>query len=894
MPHLAGGRCARAWLFAYLLGCTIQRMIAPILATKLYTPPLPPNSVPRPRLLHRLDAGLHRKLTLVSAPAGFGKTTLVSAWLGTVARPAVWLSLDEQDGDVARFLRYLVAALGRVVPGAAGGVATALQAPQPPVDELLTPLLNQLAAVPTPFVLVLDDYHRLAGDAVDGVLAFLLDNLPPHLHLVIITREDPRLPLARLRARGHLTEIRAADLRFTGAEAAAFLNQTMGLALSADVAGALERRTEGWVAGLQLAALSMQGADDPAGFVAAFTGSHRFVLDYLTEEVLSQQPPAIQRFLLATSVLDRLCGPLCDAVLADADGTAQAMLADLQRANLFLVPLDNERRWYRYHHLFRDLLRGRLAATPTTDPHLLHTRASQWYEANGDPLAAFQHAAAAGDVARALRLVAGDGIPLHFRGEPRPVLDWFATLPPAAFAAYPAARVLRASAWMITGTEIHRIEPALQAAEAQLAARPPNDDTPDLIGQIAAVRAMLAAPQYHIAAIRDHADRALAHLPPHSVALRTMARWAKGLAHQYLGEREAAREHFAQVVDESHRTGNVMVTIAAQTCLGQLHEADTHLHAAQAAYAQVVALVGEPPWATACEAFLGLARVHYQWDALAEAHAYAEQGLALGTKIENVDTPIACGVVLAEVALARGDLVGAAAHLAGSARLAATRDFTDKLPLVWGARVRVLLAQGDHTGAAAVCPLGALPPLDAVRLLLAQGDPAAALERLGALLDDYTARGWHQERLATLVLLAVARAQAGHPRPAEDTLAEALALAAPGGYVRVFTDAGAPVRGLLAALVARGVLPEAARQRLAAFAGAGAPASPPQPLVDPLSERELEVLRLVAAGLSNREIGERLFLALDTVKGHNRHIYAKLGVSRRTEAVARARALGLL
>ncbi|MCB0065069.1 MAG: hypothetical protein KDE19_23255 [Caldilineaceae bacterium] len=414
-------------------------MSTPILATKLYIPPPRPNAVLRPHLLERLNEGLRqnqnlgRKLTLISAPAGFGKTTLISAWVAGFAQRVAWLSLDEGDNDPTRFLAYLVAALRTIAPRIGEGVLAVLQSPQPPpLESILTPLLNEITTIPDDFVLVLDDYHVIdAGGtlgAVDNALAFLLEHAPPQLHLVIVTREDPNLPLARLRARGQLTELRVTDLRFTAAEAAEFLNQVMGLTLSAEDIALLETRTEGWIVGLQLAAISIQGHQDASSFINAFSGRHHFVLDYLVEEVLLQQPASVQRFLLQTSILDRLCGPLCDALLLDTATSGQEMLEHIEQNNLFLVPLDNERRWYRYHHLFADLLRQRLyqSANSSRESSIdndegmgvaaLHIRASAWYETNGLEIEAFAHAAAANDIARAERLVEGDGASLHLRG----------------------------------------------------------------------------------------------------------------------------------------------------------------------------------------------------------------------------------------------------------------------------------------------------------------------------------------------------------------------------------------------------------------------------------------------------------------------------------------------
>ncbi len=436
-------------------------MPTPILATKLYVPPTQPSVVHRPRLTERPNEGLDRRLTLISAPAGFGKTTLLSEWVATLPRPAAWLSLDEGDNDPTRFLAYLVSALRTVAENIGEGVLGALESPQPPPTEsVLTALLNEINTVPDDFALVLDDYHVVDSRPVDDALTFLLEHLPPRMHLIIAPREDPNLPLARLRARGQLTELRAADLRFTPSEAAEFLNQMMGLDLSEEDIAALETRTEGWIAGLQLAAISMRGREDATGFIESFTGSHHFVLDYLVEEVLGQQSESVQAFLLSTSILDHLCGPLCDAVLQDSSASGQETLEYLEHANLFLAPLDDERRWYRYHHLFAELLRQRLhqSATSSTGDERgsvaeLHRRASIWYEDNGLKIEAFQHAAAANDVERAERLIEGEGAPLHFRGAGAPVLNWLESLPKTVLDARPSLWMTYASALMMTGQQ---------------------------------------------------------------------------------------------------------------------------------------------------------------------------------------------------------------------------------------------------------------------------------------------------------------------------------------------------------------------------------------------------------------------------------------------------------
>jgi LuxR family maltose regulon positive regulatory protein len=534
-------------------------MAEPILATKLYVPLPRLKVVLRPRLIERMNEGMHHKLTLISAPAGFGKTTLVSERVASCGQPAAWLSLDERDNDPTRFLTYIVAALQTIAPNIGKGVLGVLQNPQPPlIESILIALLNEITTVPDNFVLVLDDYHVIDSKPVDEALTFLLKHLPPQMHLVIATREDPHLPLALLRALGQLTELRAADLRFTPSEAAEFLNEVMGLTLSMEDIAALETRTEGWIAGLQFAAISMQGHQDTASFIESFTGSHHFVLDYLVEQVLHQQSESIQTFLLRTSILDRLCGPLCEAVLGSPSASAQETLEYLERANLFIVPLDSERRWYRYHHLFADLLRQRLhqsTALSAGDAGRvvaeLHSRASQWLEQNNLEIEAFQHAAAANDIEHAERLMEGGRMPLHSRSVVTTILDWLASLPTTVLDARPLLRVRSVTLSLVIGQTIG-IEEKLQAAEAALAAAlqgaEPDSKTRDLIGQIAAARATLALSQYQIETILGQSRRALEYLSRDNLTLRFRALWTLGFAYHFRGERAIASQTYAEAL----------------------------------------------------------------------------------------------------------------------------------------------------------------------------------------------------------------------------------------------------------------------------------------------------------------------------------------------------------
>jgi len=879
-------------------------MPTPLLTTKLYIPPLRPNVVSRSRLIERLNEGLHRKLTLISAPAGFGKTTLLSAWVEGIDRQVAWLSLDEGDGDPARFLTYLVAALQTIAPNIGEGVLGVLQSPQPPpIESMLTALLNDITTIPDHFVLVLDDYHVLDAKPIDNALTFLLEHLPPHMHLVIATREDPQLPLARLRARDKLTELRVTDLRFTPSEAAGFLNQVMGLDLSAEDITALETRTEGWIAGLQLAAISMQGHKDSTSFITSFTGSHHFVLDYLVEEVLQQQPERVQNFLLRTSILDRLCGPLCDAVLLGLNVSGQATLEYLERANLFIVPLDNERRWYRYHHLFADLLRQRLqqrSASERDGVAELHRRASQWYEDNSLTIEAFQHAVAANDVEHAERLVEGEGMPLQYRGPMISVLNWLESLPTTILDARPSLWVTYASALTMTGHPISSVEEKLQAAEAALQKAEPDDKTRDLVGHIAAIRAMLAIPANQVETIIAQSRRALEYLHPNNLPVRATAHWTLGYAYQIQGDRAAASQAYTEVISISQASGNSMVTLGATTCLGQVQEAENQLYLAAESYRRVLQLVGDPPWPTACEAYLGLARVYYQWNDLDAAEQHGQKSFQLAMQMVSVDTPAACGVLLARLKLAQGDVASATALLAKAEQFARQHNFVHWMPEVAAVQVLTFLHQGNLAAAAHLAQMHELP-LSRARVHLAQGDTSAALAVLESWRGQMEAKGLQDERLKVMALQAVALQAHGEEDQAVQVLCDALALAAPGGFIRLFVDEGPPMAHLLSAAAASGMMPDYIGKLLAALEADAHKSEdtsslppPAQPLIEPLSPRELEILHLMAAGLSNQEMCEQLFLALSTVKGHNRTIFGKLQVQRRTEAVARARELGLL
>jgi len=686
----------------------------------------------------------------------------------------------------------------------------------------------------------------------------------------------------------------------------------MGLNLSPENIAALETRTEGWIAGLQLAAISMRGHQDTTSFIQSFTGSHRFVLDYLVEEALGQQSESVQTFLLRTSILDRMCGPLCDAVLLDTSASGQETLEYLEHANLFIVPLDNERRWYRYHHLFAELLRQRLHQSASLGNEEggvaeYHIRASVWYEDNTLEIEAFHHAAIANDIERAERLITGGGIPLHSLPAATAILDWLDALPKTVLDARPWLWVRSATSALLAG-QTTGVEEKLQAAEKAIQNADLDDKTRDLIGQIAAVRAILAHLQYQPEATITQARRALEYLQPDNLPFRSGAFRALGFAYQLQGDRAATRQAYTEAKSIRQASGDIHLTVSATTGLGNVQESENQLYQAVETYRRSLQLLSDQSSSNADQEFIGLARIFYEWNDLDAAEQYGQQSLQIARQYDRaVDRFVICEVFLAGLKLARGDVASAAAMLAETSRSMQQHNYEHRIPDVAAQQVIVLLHQGDLAAAAQLAQAHELH-LSQARVYLAQGDTAEALAVLEPWRQQMEAKGWADEHLKTMILKAVALAE---------LLGDALALAEPGGFIRLFVDEGEPMRLLILDFrlwserqPCEGHKPIAYVDKLlAAFAHIvpvpQSEVSNPTPLrsgddsqkttmVEPLSQRELEILQLIDQGLSNREIGERLFLALDTVKGHNRHIFDKLQVQRRTEAITRARELGLL
>jgi LuxR family maltose regulon positive regulatory protein len=894
-------------------------MDAPLLKTKLYIPPVRPDLVPRPRLVERLNAGLQRKLALISAPAGFGKTTLLSEWVANCGRPLAWVSLDEGDNDPARFWAYFIAALETLQADVGQSTLALLRSsPSPPLEAILTTLINAAATIPGDFVLVLDDYHVIESQPIHEAIAFLLDHLPSQMHLVIASRSAPPLQLARLRARGQLVELHAADLRFTPDEAATFLNRVMGLNLAVEHIATLEARTEGWIAGLQLAALSMRGREDIPGFIAAFSGSQRYILDYLVEEVLQRQAESVQTFLLQTSLLERMTGPLCDA-LTDT-GSGQAMLDRLERANLFVVPLDDGRHWYRYHRLFADFLRARLRQMWPDQVPDLHRRASEWYEQSGQIAEAIDHALSAGDFERTARLVEQAAEATLMRSEFATLLRWFEALPEEAMRARPILRVYRVGLQMVNGQPQEVIEAQLQEAVQA-------DTDGSILAGATAIRAFIAAHQGDARQSVELARQALELLPEESLFLRSSVAGFLGLGYLYTGDIVAADRVLDEAIRIGRKVGNLLTVVVSLCHLAELSVLQGQLRRARAFYDQALEVGADGQGRArpiACLALMGLGQLLREWNDLGAATRHFEEGIELSRKWGEVGA-VQGYVGLALVSQARGDAEGARRAIQKARQLAAEFDATEKdILLVTMCQVRLWVAQGDvgavlrwaeergvsrgeleKEAASASLPLyRALEYVALARLLVAQGRFEEVPELLESLLQVAEAAGWMGLVIEALALRALALRGRGKTPQALTALQRALSLAEPEGYVRIFVDEGQPMAELLSALSRQRSPADSLQIYVSKLLSAfelessklqlgGSPVRP-SALIEPLSERELEVLRLVAAGLSNREVAERLVVAVSTVKTHVNNIYRKLDVSTRTQAVARARELNLL
>ena len=920
-----------------------------LLATKLYIPPVRAELVPRLRLIERLNEGLTRKLTLVSAPAGFGKTTLLNEWITNLKSQisnfkVAWLSLDESDNDLARFLAYVIAALQTVAKDVGQALPDALPSSQPPAwGEFVIELINQINDVPDHLILVLDDYHHINAQPIHDTVAFLLDHLPANLHLVVATRADPPLPIPRLRGRGLLNELRLNDLRFTLDETATFLESVIGLKLTTKDIATLNARTEGWVAGLQMAAASMQGQRDIPGFIQALTGSNRYILDYLIEEVLQRQPEPIQAFLLQTSILDRLCGSLCDAVIRPSvtlPTTSQTILESLEHTNLFIVPLDDHFEWYRYHRLFADLLNLRLHQSEPELVPVLHCRASAWYEQHGLTEDAIEHAACAQDYERAARLIEQAAPPTLARSEIATLLRWLDLLPGEAARARPRLRLYQAMALLLSGQSPDVVETILREAESAEVGG--ADASGAITGEATALRALAAAYQGDAPRAVQLARRALELLPEDNLLLRGFAIGSLGLSYLWAEDLDAAVRTFEEGARIGEKVGNVMFAVIALRRVGRLRMAQGRLHEAKAVFDHALELAVDRHGRRLPIAGLVLTGLGYlarEWNDLEAAARYLTEGIELAQGTSAAMT-IGAHFALARVRQAQGDPAGAREALHKAAQLAAQTEATglDDLgvamnqallclgqgdlgpALVWARSrgldqpVDALVRQASEESAGGLIRRYEIPAL--AKLLLAQQRPRDALALLDLILPRVEREGRFEIVIQIEALRALAFQAAGHPAQALKTLERALALAEPSGYIRLFVDEGEPLKLLIARMLTsedfrlmlekrtRGEsqkLIEYTNKLLAAFPKL-APVTPPQSeinnlqsaMVEPLSEREVEVLRLLAAGLSNPEIAERLCLTVNTIRSHVKSIYGKLNVHSRYEATVKAQDLRLL
>lgn len=963
-------------------------MVTMFLATKLHTPSPRHSLVPRQRLLERLDHSLHCALTVVSAPAGFGKTTLLAAWArgleSSEPEPVhvAWLSLDDGDNDPARFAAYLTAALTRagIDSDRVGGQASELtrhtsNLTRPYLREThLVSLINTISASPHGYVLVLDDYHLITSQAVNDVVSFLVDHTPENLHLVVATRADPPLPLPRLRARGSLVELRQRDLRFTAGEAANFLNNVMGLDLTPEDVAALEARTEGWIAGLQMAALSLQGHSSRpvtrSAHVQAFTGSHRFVLDYLVEEVLDQQPPGVQDFLLKTSVLDRMTGALCDWILGtgktgewesrelgnwdsgqvehdlstsvrinqpcdvqvrNATGS-QALLEHLDAANLFIIPLDDDRQWFRYHRLFSDLLRRRLAQTAPELVPVLYRKASMWYEEQGLMAAAIDHALAAGDVDRAADLVGDTAEATLMRSEVTTFLNWVDRLPEESVRVRPNLCFYHAWAWAMTGKSVQIIERRLhdiECAESNVASSGVGL-APLFPGRKTALRAYMGLFQGDLLRAAELSRAALERLPESDRFLRGIMAWILSLAQLADVDLATGTQTLEELAELGQAIDNPMIQVTALcqqakllTRQGKLHRAgevlDWALELATDSQGQHLPI--------ASEALIGLGSLWFEWNDLEAAENYLSEGIALASEWSAL-AAFDAYLPLAQIKQAQGDEAAARAALRTARQLALRSEATEIDDLVADLAVaHISVLQGDLPSAQRWAeargllpepPAGSLPGLDegedyvtsrlrkyerlvVARYLAILGCTEKALDLLGGLLAEARQLGRIDLIIEVQILSALAWQSAGSETHALDALSEALTLAEPGGFARAFLDEGEAMARLLREVASRRTTPAYVARLLAAFhkaeatkAGSESAVLAAQSLVEPLSERELQVLRLLATGMSNPEIAEELVIAVSTVRSHCKSIYGKLDVHRRWDAVQRGRELGLI
>ncbi len=884
-------------------------MATPVISTKLFVPPQRPRSVPRSRLVTRIDVGraAGRRLTLVSAPAGFGKTTLLSAWIADLqerepSTRVAWLSLDAGDNDPSRFLDHLLAALDASTPESG--------APSP--ESVIAELINEIGEHPHPSVLILDDFQTIEAETVRHAVGSLIEHRPSNLHIVIASRSDPLLPLARLRGSGDLTELRASDLRFTAGEAAAFLNEMMGLELSTASITALEQRTEGWIAGLQLAALSMRERADVTGFIAAFTGSNRFVIDYLGEEVLQLQSPEVRNFLLQTAFLERMSAPLCDAVTGRTDSAV--MLEALERDNLFVVPLDDERHWYRYHNLFADVLRARSMREDPDRVSVLHRSASAWHEQNDLLEPAIEHALAATDFARAAHLIERALPVLRKRRRGPALLTWLAALPDEATSALPLLSAFVAWSLLESGDldgaqrKLDEAESALNAPEGHASA--PGEELDTLPVTIAAYRAALAQGRGDVDGTERHARRALELTAADDHLGRGAGGGMLGLAQWARGDLEAAVPTFTAAIADLERAGHLPDAISSMVLLADMLVAQGRRRAARTTLDRAVVLARNHGEQSMVDLLVSLGELS---SGDGDQHAAVEHlraAEAPGIQPAMPENAHRWPVAMARVLVAEGDHEGALRQL-DEAERRHVRGYAPDIRPIHAQRARVWIAQGrladaahwtDECGIAPDDELGYLREFEHItlaRLLIARfrsDGRKESITEVGQLLERLlvaaAAGGRGASVTEVLVVQAMAFEAEGRRSDAHASIAPVLVVSQTEGYVRLLLDEGEPMVALLEATspttLSRLVGASRRLQAAGRVAGHATPGS------EQLSERELTVLRLLATELSGPQIARELFVSLNTLRTHTKHIFTKLAVNSRPAAVRRAHERGLV
>jgi LuxR family maltose regulon positive regulatory protein len=888
-----------------------------LLSTKLFVPSIRPDQITRPRLITQLKSGLDKRLVLVSAPAGYGKTTMVCSWLHDTDLPTAWVSLDEGDNDPSHFLQYLLTALHKVVPAIQTEMLTALRGPAS-FETLLNTMINEIERFSVLFALVLDDFHMIVAQPILDFLTFLIEHSPPNLHLILISRTDPFLPLSHLRVRNQIMEIRAEQLRFTYDELATFLHAVMALELSIADITALQVRTEGWIAGIQLAALSMQSCEDIHTFVTDFAGSHHYIIDYLTEEVLEQLPEKTRTFLLHTSILTRMCGSLCDALVEpDIDGQfdGQRMLEELEHKNLFLVPLDDKRHWYRYHHLFSDMLNRHLENFSPGLPLELHISASHWFEQNGYIPEAIDHALMGGNPDQATRLLEQNGVPLLIRGEVTTVLKWITAVEPHS-QSHPWLYILKAWVYALSG-ELDRVGGMLQKAEDLISFLSTSQDVKIMQGAIAAARAYCSNLMGDAHKAADFARQALEILPEVDLitrSLRAVSASLLGDATSLTGDLEEAKRAYIESARISQSAGDVHLTIVINSNLANILVEQGLLQQAEKIYAETLSLATRPDGQKALIAgrlLVELSQVYYEWNELEIAYQYAEQSLSLCRQWGNIDLQAVGFAQLARLELENSHLneMLRASHAAEQllvydlqprysiwvksvlARLEISQGNLERaFQLVQQAGINMNSSVGKYEIPYLLEPMY----LILVRLALAQGKYDQALDLSSLLLHQAEAGNRTGRMIEILVLQSLTYYGNNDLEQALAMLGRAITLAQPQGYVRVFLDEDGPLVKLLYQAKIHQVGGSYLSELLSGLSTEDRQTRMnPQPLVEPLTKRELELLRLIEHGCTNQEIADQLVISIPTVKRHISNIYSKLGVKNRTQAVSLGKELKL-